>query len=222
MNKAWNLLKRLGTFGALFIGIQVPPIAVEIANRRPNDTLAVIILLALFIMLMCFMIAWALRVYRQYNQLGQPRGIRLSAVLLGYLAILFSEGFLGNLNQLIYHQSETANNANLAMMLGHSQLITVVFTLSAVFLTPMAEELIFRGALTNMFFQPNSFWPKIILSGLIFSCGHLSTNPISFAIYMVMGMILALVYRKTGDIRNSILLHGLNNLVAMLILLRLA
>lgn len=219
MSKVWNFIKRVGIMAGFFLFIQVPPVAVELANRHPHAETIVVPMLAVFIGLMVAIIILARSTYRRYNQLGQPRGIRLGVIFLGYLTILFAEGILGNLNELFYHQSETANNANLAMMLGHNQLITLVFSFSAVILSPIAEEYIFRGILTNMFFKPSSFWPKIILSGIVFSCGHLSTNPISFLIYAVMGMVLAFVYRRTGDIRNSMILHGINNLVAMMLLL---
>lgn len=219
MSRVWNFIQRVGIVAAFFIFIQVPPVAVEIANRYPHSELIVVGMMALFIVLMIAVIILARQTYRRYNQLGRPRGIRLGTVLLGYLVILFVEGLLGNLNQLVYHQSETANNANLAMMLGHNQLITLVFSFSAVVLSPIAEEYIFRGILTNIFFKADSFWPKVILSGIVFSCGHLSANPISFAMYAMMGMVMAFVYRRTGDIRNSMILHGINNLVAMMILL---
>lgn len=219
MSRVWNFIQRVGIVAAFFIFIQVPPVAVEIANRYPHSELIVAGMMALFIVLMIAVIILARQTYRRYNQLGRPRGIRLGTVLLGYLVILFVEGLLGNLNQLVYHQSETANDANLAMMLGHNQLITLVFSFSAVVLSPIAEEYIFRGILTNIFFKADSFWPKVILSGIVFSCGHLSTNPISFAMYAMMGMVMAFVYRRTGDIRNSMILHGINNLVAMMILL---
>lgn len=219
MSKVWNFIKRVGIMAGFFIFIQVPPMAAEIANRYPHNELIVAVMMAVFIGLMIAVIILARSTYRRYNQLGRSRGIKMGTILLGYVTILFAEGILGNLNELLYHQSETANNASLAMMLGHNQLITIVFSFSAVVLSPIAEEYIFRGVLTNLFFKPSSFWPKIIVSGIVFSCGHLSTNPISFAMYAMMGMVLAYVYRRTGDIRNSMFLHGINNFVAMMLLL---
>lgn len=47
----------------------------------------------------------------------------------------------------------------------------------------------------------------------------MSTNPISFCMYAYMGMVLAFVYLRTGDIRNSIAIHMINNAIAMGILL---
>lgn len=47
----------------------------------------------------------------------------------------------------------------------------------------------------------------------------MSTNPISFLIYAYMGMVLAYVYLRTDDIRNSIAIHMINNVIAMYVLL---
>lgn len=96
-----------------------------------------------------------------------------------------------------------------------NSVILIVLSFSAIFLTPFAEELIFRGLITNLFFKDDSFWPKVILSGFIFSLGHVSTNIISFLVYFYMGAVLAFIYVKTGRIRIAIMLHMVNNAVAI-------
>ncbi|MCF7523852.1 CPBP family intramembrane metalloprotease [Levilactobacillus brevis] len=53
------------------------------------------------------------------------------------------------------------------------------------------------------------------MSGIAFSIPHASSNPISWLLYAVMGGTLAYVYRRTGKLQSSILLHGFNNLVAV-------
>ncbi|MBD5806058.1 CPBP family intramembrane glutamic endopeptidase [Limosilactobacillus walteri] len=203
----------------MLIAIEIPPIAVKFAiYYSPTNQLAVYGFMTLFICLMLAIIWWARHTYRFYNQLGAPAGIKVRWIIGGYLAIIVGMDVLSFLNQMIYHQTETANNAALGSMLGHNQIITVVFMFSAVILSPIAEEFIFRGTLTNMFFKRDNIWPKAILSGIIFSTGHMSTNPISFLIYAYMGFILALVYLKTSDLRNSIAVHMINNAIAMYVL----
>ena len=187
----------------MLIAIEVPPMAVNFALRySKTNQLIVDGFMALFIGLMLAIIWWAHRTYEAYNQLGQPAGIKVGWIIGGYLAIILGMDVLSYLNQLIYHQ-----------------MITIVFCFSAVVLSPIAEEFIFRGTLTNMFFKRGNIWPKIILSGVIFSTGHMSTNPISFLMYAYMGMVLAYVYLRTDDIRNSIAIHMINNAIAMYVLL---
>ena len=97
-----------------------------------------------------------------------------------------------------------------------------------VHLAPVVEELIFRGLVINYFFRQSWWWASIILSGFLFAVPHtmnLSTNIadlLAFMIYMSMGMVLAYVYKKTGDIQSNIMIHFLNNLISMIPLLFLA
>lgn len=215
MSKFFSLFKRIAIMAALFICIGLPSIAMQIANRSSNVTWLTVCLVTIFILLFVAIIVWARQLYQKYNQLPIRKNIRWGAIFGGYVVIMVAEYILGTLNILIYHQTETANNQSLMQILGANPLVTIVFSISVFTLTPIAEELIFRGVLMNMFFKPSNFWPKVILSGVVFSLDHLSTNVISFLIYCMLGMVLAYVYRRTGDIRNSMLLHGLNNLIAI-------
>lgn len=219
MSKVFSLIRRGGLVAVLFVCVGLPLTAMRIADRSHQVTIKTIILIVISLLLYYFIIMWARQEYHNHNQLPIRKKINLKLIIGGYLVILASEYILEILDIVIYHQAETANNQSLMTILGRNPLVTVVFAVSAVVLTPIAEELVFRGVLMNLFFKPNTFWPKVILSGVVFSAGHISTNIISFLLYCVMGMTLAYVYRKNGDIRNSMLLHGLNNLVAMLLML---
>ena len=114
----------------MLIAIEVPPMAVNFALRySKTNQLIVDGFMALFIGLMLAIIWWAHRTYEAYNQLGQPAGIKVGWIIGGYLAIILGMDVLSYLNQLIYHQTETANNAALGSMLGHNEVITIVFCL---------------------------------------------------------------------------------------------
>ena len=216
----FDFIYRVGIMLILFLLIQLPPVAISIANRHPNNLWLTILLLAIFLIMFAFIIGWARRLYNQYNQLSGGH-FRIGLVILGYFVLLIGMSFFGQLNMLLFHQTQTANNQAIAQMLTHNQLATVVFAISSFTLTPVAEELIFRGVLTNLFFKPDWFWPKIILSGLVFSLAHISTNIVSFCTYCFIGMVLAYVYRRSGSLKNSIALHALNNIVAMAALLKI-
>lgn len=205
----------------LFLLIQLPPVAISIANRYPNNLDLTFFLLAAFLVMFAFIIGWARRLYIQYNQFQGRGHFRLGLVVTSYFVLIIGMMFFGQLNGLLFHQTQTANNQAIAQLLNHNQLATIVFVISSCTLTPVAEELIFRGVLTNLFFKADWFWPKVILSGIVFSCAHISTNIVSFATYCFMGMVLAYVYRRSGSLKNSIALHALNNVVAMMVLLRI-
>ncbi|QZN92537.1 CPBP family intramembrane metalloprotease [Limosilactobacillus panis] len=213
--KLGNFLYRVGLFLLFYVLIQIPPMAVAIANRRPDNQGVAIVMSSLFVLIFLFIINRASYVFHRYNQLPQRTGIKVGTIIGGYLVVVVGMMFFSWLNEVIFHQSGTANNELIRQMLDHNRLVTGVFVISSFTLTPVAEELIFRGLLTNLFFKPARFWPKVILSGIAFSSAHASTTIVSFFLYCFMGMVLAYVYRKTGNIKNSMLIHALNNAVAI-------
>lgn len=217
-----SLWKRVLIMVGLGLVIQLPPtILLALHNHLHFDRLTWSIL-SVYLVAFVLIILLALKVYRTYDRhLHRPQGFgkRLKWVIGGYVAILIGEGFLSRLNYLLYHETSTANNNNIAQLMGNNPVTVITMGLTAVILTPIAEELIFRGALMNLFFKDNSVVWQVILSGLVFGSEHASTNPVSFFIYVYLGMVLAVVYVKSGDIKNSMLLHALNNLIAMMVLL---
>lgn len=81
---------------------------------------------------------------------------------------------------------------------------------------PISEEVCFRGML---FGGLRERWPRIaaaLLSGLIFGALHAFTGLSAVPPLIAFGFILALLYEKTGSIMPGILLHMLNNSVALL------
>lgn len=214
----WSGIKRALLILVLFILIQVPPVAMTIIKHHRHLDLTVIIALISFVLIFLFVIWWARSLYKKNDQLHRSQKFEwrdLRAVFLGYLAIFAGQLVLGNLNRLIFHQTQTANNTAVEKLLASNVIILIALSASSVLFTPFAEEYIFRGVVTNLFFNANQFWPKVILSGFVFSLGHSSSNVISFLIYFYMGGVLAFLYLKTGKIHNSIMLHGFNNLIAI-------
>lgn len=81
---------------------------------------------------------------------------------------------------------------------------------------PISEEVCFRGML---FGGLRERWPRIaaaLLSGLIFGGLHALTGLSAVPPLIAFGFILALLYERTGSIVPGILLHMLNNSVALL------
>lgn len=213
-----SLIKRMGMIALLFILIQLPPEAMVILKHQPRLNGTAIVTIGCFILIFVGIILWAKKIWQQNNRTVKrslSTGKSIGYVIWGYVAIYAGQIVLGTLNIMLYHQTQTANNNEVSKIMANNMMVMVVFGLSTVLLTPIAEELIFRGVLTNLFFKPSQFWPKLILSGFVFSIGHMSTTVISFLIYFYMGMVLAFLYQKTGQLKLSIALHGLNNLIAI-------
>jgi uncharacterized protein len=92
-------------------------------------------------------------------------------------------------------------------------LLPIVF-LSGVIIAPIAEEVVFRGYLYKAFrdrFKPSY---AIVLSAALFSVIHLEL--LAAAPLFIIGVVLAYVYEKTGNLMAPITLHVLNNAVAFL------
>lgn len=86
-----------------------------------------------------------------------------------------------------------------------------VFFIVAV--APICEELFFRGFIFHGLWSRLGFWPAAALSGFFFGVIHfsgLSTLGIVLP-FTVIGMLFALLVRRTGSLWNSILAHMLFN-----------
>ena len=92
--------------------------------------------------------------------------------------------------------------------------ITVVLMICVI--GPYLEELLFRGIFKETLFMKCRFWLPLILSSLVFSSQHLSTNIFSYALYFFMGCALYLAYDRGRNIKDSMMVHMLNNSVSTL------
>ncbi|HEX5376847.1 MAG TPA: type II CAAX endopeptidase family protein [Solirubrobacterales bacterium] len=81
---------------------------------------------------------------------------------------------------------------------------------------PVAEEICFRGMLYGGLRER---WPRIaaaLLAGLIFGALHALTGLSAVPPLVAFGFVLCLLYERTGSIVPGIVLHMLNNSVALL------
>jgi uncharacterized protein len=85
-----------------------------------------------------------------------------------------------------------------------------------VVLAPISEEVCFRGMLFGGLREKLPRLGAALISGLIFGGLHATTGVTAVPPLIVFGVLLALLYEKTGSIVPGILLHMLNNAVALL------
>ena len=82
-------------------------------------------------------------------------------------------------------------------------------------LAPVAEELVFRGAILRSlmaYFNYRLPWIPIVVSALLFGAVH--GNVAQFANAFVMGLLLGWLYCRTHSIVLGVALHWVNNTVA--------
>ena len=95
-----------------------------------------------------------------------------------------------------------------------SPLDTVFLFVGGVLLAPFYEELVFRGVALNTYSKLRSPIFAVVFTAIIFAFIHGSLAQ-GLAI-LPMGIVLALVVLKTGQLWTAIVVHALHNLVALI------
>lgn len=217
-----NWIIRVLITAVLALLIQVPPVILLFVRKYSAIPAKVTIVIIIYVIVFALIILWARHLflkYRRWQPTKEGIGQHLRWIIGGWLVILAGEQVLNIINYAVYHQTETANNQIIGRLMSSNHLVLIMMSIAAVVLNPIAEELIFRGVVMNLFFKKDAFWLPIILSGLLFTLEHSSTTWISYLIYFYLGAVFAFIYRKTGNISNTIWLHVLNNLIALSALL---
>ena len=82
-------------------------------------------------------------------------------------------------------------------------------------LAPLAEEVVFRGAILRTLLgimSKKNHWVAIIISAALFGLAHF--NEAQFVNALLMGLLLGWMYYRTGSLVPGILLHWVNNTMA--------
>ncbi|MBS1879944.1 MAG: CPBP family intramembrane metalloprotease [Actinobacteria bacterium] len=91
-----------------------------------------------------------------------------------------------------------------------------VQVLLIVILAPISEEICFRGMLYGGLRTKLPMLPAALIGGLVFGGLHALTGVSAVPPLIVFGFLLCLLYERTGSIVPGIVLHMLNNSVALL------
>ncbi len=81
---------------------------------------------------------------------------------------------------------------------------------------PISEEICFRGMLYGGLREKLPRFGAALIAGLLFGALHALTGVTAVPPLVAFGFVLCLLYEKTGSIVPGILLHMLNNSVALL------
>src|SRR5690606_17045387 len=98
----------------------------------------------------------------------------------------------------------TINNTNL-----FSETSSIFYFISIVFITPILEEIYFRGIILSQLNKIyNVFW-SILISSLLFSIYHMDYEQSQISLFF--GLLSGYLYAKTNNLFISVLLHSLIN-----------
>ena len=78
----------------------------------------------------------------------------------------------------------------------------------------MLKNLFFRGLIVKQAFHFSKL--GVLVSSLLFGALHMPTDLGSWILYGGMGLVLAMIYRKTQKLEFSIAVHALNNFLGVL------
>ena len=129
--------------------------------------------------------------------------IRIFSIIVGVIAVYID-------NELI-----TAGNIDMDFTkMGAVDLLILVVSSSIA--APIVEEIIFRGILLNAMSRIMSIRNAVIITSLIFGLLH-RTSVATVVITTILGIALACIYIANNNLINSIIVHGLYNLLALFI-----
>lgn len=130
-----------------------------------------------------------------------------------FLNIFMSYGFLYLSNFILnaFPALDFLVNFHLSSIYLNNSLIAVGSFIATVFISPISEELIFRGVLLNRFKLILPTLISVLVTSLLFASMHPFGSIISAFIFAV---CMAILYLKTDNIMVPIFAHFLNNLLA--------
>lgn len=219
-----GLVKWLGLIALSLLINTVPMLFLRLGKSLP--IYAEILLVALYLILV-FLIFRSLWQRYQKRVPEEKKKFKLSGKDIGFAFLFF---FFARvvaiagvyLNLILSGNSQTSNDSAIqglgGMMSSQHIFFALLFVATIAFIAPIMEELIFRGFGTAFFFKNNQKVLPAIVTSVVFTLPHI-TQLTEFPIYFALGLVLYLSYARRGNIKDSMLVHILNNLPMAIILL---
>ena len=132
-----------------------------------------------------------------------------------YLLLFFAINILLNYILLNYVFQDATKQQSSALNLDVFKQYQILLLLGFAILTPIFEELIFRGFILRFFSERFPFWIAAIITSFFFGIAHTYSLGV-MVITFFMGLLMAILCKKTKSIIPAILLHILNNMLAFL------
>ncbi len=91
-----------------------------------------------------------------------------------------------------------------------------IAVIGAAVISPIYEEILYRGVFYTFFRYMYGMWGGILISSIIFTVVHIptyNTLPVNF----LSGVVFALLYEKTNSILSAMIAHALFNFIAVLL-----
>ncbi len=146
-------------------------------------------------------------------------GNRAVNVFVALLAFVFSLASATILNELADEMLDVRMPAEYAELFKNT-VHHPVGLLALCLLGPIAEECVFRGGIMRpLLMRGVNPWIAILVSSVVFALVHGNMVQIGYA--FIMGLVLAVIYYRTGSLLVTSLCHVLNNTVTAVMMLTL-
>lgn len=221
---ALGLVKWIGLI-ALSLLINATPMLFLMYGK--NVPMYVEILLVAMYLILVFLIFRSLWRHYQKHVPEEKKQFRLSGKDIGFAFLFFFFARVAAhigvyLNTILSGNASTSNDSAIQglgeMMSSQHIFFALLFVATIAFIGPILEELIFRGFGTTFFFKNNQKVLAAIVTSVVFALPHI-TQLSEFPPYFAIGLILYISYARRGNIKDSMLVHILNNLPMAVILL---
>lgn len=110
-----------------------------------------------------------------------------------------------------YFNINPSNQEALELMMKNKSLIYMI--LGSAIIVPIAEEMIFRGIIANLF---KNRIVGFLISSILFALAHGPKSVYEFIPYFILGLLFTGIYFATGSLKLAILSHMFNNFLATL------
>jgi CAAX protease family protein len=215
----WEVKRTLlGLVAGLLIGGLFAPLLVLPFDPDLSSTWALLVaqaLLSVTLVVVAIQVASGdgdVRVREDLALLGLRR-FRASA--FGWLAAAYASyfAFIAVYASLVTQPDQEDIARDLGLDQGVAAAIPVVFLIAVA--APIAEEIFFRGMLFGGLRKRLSTLPAAAISALVFGALHATTGVSAVPPLIIFGFVLALLYERTGSLVPGMLLHALNNALAL-------
>ena len=172
-------------------------------------TIAIILILGVFfIALRPKKLSWSEVGIKRFTVKDWKIIVILSVILMvGAVIIIVLTSFIGN---------SWENSKTEAIQQNVTFITVLIAFISAAVISPIYEEIFYRGFIYRWLRTRIGFIGAILLSSIIFTIVHIPTYnvmPVNF----FSGIIFALAYERTNSIWPSVIIHGLTNGIMVLL-----
>jgi uncharacterized protein len=147
---------------------------------------------------------------------GQSLGLRgfnpiiaLGLIILSFVVVVVAGNAVDAFNSYFHITAPTNAQQLIDSEIKNAPITLIATLIAATVVAPICEELFFRSFLLQGLRNIMPSWLAVIFSALVFAIAHLS--PGSFALLLVLGLLLGVVRLVTRSVWPGIVLHALNN-----------